>query len=550
MEHPQPDDTPANAGCLVRLDRVTMRFGGNTVFANLSLSLRRGERLALLGPNGAGKSTLLRLLQGDLRPGQEADVLQGRTAAGGIYWNFEGKEEPFAVSALKHARLVSPGQQRNYARQGWKLTGEEIVLSGLDNAAMIYGEMSGRHYERAARLAEAAGAGPLMGMTAPAMSQGQLRLVLLLRALMSKPALLLLDEPFDGLDAASRERVTRCIALAAEQGGTLVVSAHRDEDIPPFITKGLLLRNGGVKRVSLPLSSPSGKDDDVEANTVEVGLCTEGCVPGPTPRKGIAHRACVPEPPLTHAFGDNAIVSGVSAFAGPDASAALSPNGPPLVELAHVDVFTDRVQILFDITWAVRPGEQWIVSGDNGSGKSTLLRLLYGEEFAAYGGTLRWRGGPRPSLEDLRAQVGYVSDRLQYAYDYDLSAEDVVVSGPRGSIGLYGEPDARERALARDWLDVMGLYAVRGKNFHSLSSGTARRVLLARALAASPPLLLLDEPCSGLDAQSRAFFLRGLAVLAGKGVTIVHVTHHEQDKSPLFTRELRLEKGRVAFMRG
>lgn len=215
-----------------------------------------------------------------------------------------------------------------------------------------------------------------------------------------------------------------------------------------------------------------------------------------------------------------------------------------------MDVFTDRVQILFDITWTIRPGEQWILSGDNGSGKSTLLRLLHGEEFAAYGGTLRWRGGPRPSLEDLRAQVGYVSDRLQYAYDYDLSAEDVVISGPRGSIGLYDEPDARERALARDWLDVMGLSAVRDRSFHSLSGGTARRVLLARALAASPPLLLLDEPCSGLDAQSRAFFLRGLTALAGKGVTIVHVTHHEQDKSPLFTHELRLEKGRIAFMRG
>ena len=536
MELSRPDTTPANTDCLVRLDRVTMRFGGNTVFADLSLCLRRGECLALLGPNGAGKSTLLRLLQGDLRPGQEAEAPQGRAAAGRILWNFEGKEEPFAISALKHARLVSPGQQRNYARQGWKITGEEIVLSGLDNAAMIYGEMSGRHYERAAGLAEAAGAGPLMGMTAPAMSQGQLRLVLLLRALMSRPDLLLLDEPFDGLDAASRERVTRCIGLAAEQGGTLVVSAHRDEDIPPFITQGLLLRNGKVERVSLPLPRLSGKDNCAGTGPAEAELRL-------TPRMEAAA-------PLTRACEGNDGIAGVPAAAGPIASAALLPDNVPLVELAHVDVFTDRVRILFDISWTIRPGEQWILSGPNGSGKSTLLRLLHGEEFAAYGGTLRWRGGPRPSLEELRAQVGYVSDRLQYAYDYDLSAEDVVISGPRGSIGLYDDPDARERALARDWLDVMGLSAVRDRNFHSLSSGTARRVLLARALASSPPLLLLDEPCSGLDAQSRAFFLRGLAALAGKGVAIVHVTHHEQDKSPLFTRELRLEKGRIAFTRG
>lgn len=502
-----PEDDSANPACLVRLDRVTMRFGRNTVFSDLSLCLRRGERLALLGANGTGKSTLLRLIQGDLRPGQDAASLHDSAAPGRIFWNFEGKEEPFALTALKHARLVSPGQQRNYVRRGWNVTGEEIVLSGLDNAAMLQGELSGRHYVRAAELADAAGAGHIMGMSAPAMSQGQLRLVLLLRALMSKPSLLLLDEPFDGLDAASREQITRCIALAGEGGGALIVSAHREEDIPPFVTGALLLRDGRLERTAPPtrpcpaepvsLSLPAS----FRPTPSEAGLCAEN----------------------------------------------LSTQAAPLVELEHVDVFTNRQQVLFDINWIIRPGEQWILSGGNGAGKSTLLRLLYGEEFAAYGGTLRWRGGPRPSLEDLHASVGYVSDRLQYAYDYDISAEDVVISGLRGSIGLYHEPDESERALARDWLERMGLAASGGKSFHSLSSGTARRVLLARALAASPPLLLLDEPCSGLDALSRELFLNALPVLAGKGVTIVHVTHHEQDKSALFTRELRLDKGRIVF---
>ena len=504
---PGPEDDSANPACLVRLDRVTMRFGRNTVFSDVSLCLRRGERLALLGANGTGKSTLLRLIQGDLRPGQDAAALHDPAAPGRIFWNFEGREEPFALTALKHARLVSPGQQRNYVRRGWNVTGEEIVLSGLDNAAMLQEELSSRHYARAAELADAAGAGHLMGMSAPAMSQGQLRLVLLLRALMSKPALLLLDEPLDGLDAASRERFTRCIALAAEDGGTLIVSAHREEDIPPFITGALILRDGRIERTAPPAR----------------------------PR---------PASPVSFALPDSFCPYSSEADFRAGGSSA---HAAPLVELEHVDVFTNRRQVLFDINWVIRPGEQWILSGGNGAGKSTLLHLLYGEEFAAYGGTLRWRGGPRPSLEDLRASVGYVSDRLQYAYDYDISAENVVISGLRGSVGLYHEPDEHERALARDWLDRMGLAASGGKSFHSLSSGTARRVLLARALAASPPLLLLDEPCSGLDALSRELFLNALPALAGRGVTIVHVTHHEQDKSALFTRELRLDKGRAVF---
>ena len=505
---PSPEDDAAHQDCLVRLDRVTMRFGEHAVFSDLSLCLRRGEHLALLGPNGTGKSTLLRLIQGDLRPAQDAASSQDGAPPGRVLWNFEGREEPFALTALKHVRLVSPGQQRNYVRRGWNITGEEIVLSGLDNAAMLQGKLSSHHYARAAKLAGAAGAEPLMGMMAPAMSQGQLRLVLLLRALMSNPPLLLLDEPFDGLDAASREQITRCIALAAENGVTLLVSAHREEDIPPFVTDSLLLRNGQIERAKLPLE----------------------------PR---------PVAPVSFVLPDSfhAPSGAIPAHGLSDPQAAR-----PLVELEHVDVFTDRQQVLFDISWVIRPGEQWVLSGGNGAGKSTLLRLLHGEEFAAYGGTLRWRGGPRPSLEALHASVGYVSDRLQYAYDYDLSAEDVVISGLRGSIGLYHEPDAQERALARDWLSLMGLSASIPASFHSLSSGTARRVLLARALASSPPLLLLDEPCSGLDAQSRAHFLNALSVLARNGVTIVHVTHHDQDKSPLFTHELRLNKGQVAFV--
>lgn len=500
-------ETPSSPVCLARLERVSVRFGDLTVFSDVSFRLYQGDHLVLLGRNGTGKSTLLRLLQGELRLAQDAEALQGTRAPGRIFWNFEGQEEPFAVSALKHVRLVSPGQQRKYVRRGWNITGEEIVLSGLDNAAMVHGELSGRHYARAAELAEAAGAESLMSMTAPAMSQGQLRLVLILRALMSRPPLLLLDEPFDGLDAVSRVQITRCIALAAERASTLLVSAHREEDIPPFITEALVLRDKRIHRIALPLPA--------EEPSATAFL-------------------------LPEEFRFSSVES-------PAPAAASSFPAPALVELEHVDVFIDRKQVLFDINWIIRPGEQWILSGGNGSGKSTLLRLLHGEEFAAYGGTQRWAGGPRPSLEEIQARVGYVSDRLQDIYDYDLSAEEVVISGLRGSIGLYHEPDEHERALARTWLDRMGLSASHAKNFHSLSSGMARRVLLARALAAAPPLLLLDEPCSGLDNRSRTLFLHALTVLAGKGVTIVHVTHHEQDKSPLFSHELRLDKGRVTF---
>jgi molybdate transport system ATP-binding protein len=506
MEAPSEPKKPCpHPTCLVRLDRVTLRYGEHRVFSNLSLRLYRGEHLALIGANGAGKSTLLRLLQGELRPTQQADSEKEQAESGRIYWNFEGNEDPFALSALSCARLVSPDQQQRYARQGWRICGEDIVLSGLENTPMLYGGTNDRRCRQAAELAAAVGAEQLMSMLAPAMSQGQLRLTLLLRALISKPALLLLDEPFEGLDASSRERIMRCISLAAENGSTLLISAHKEEDIPPFISGALLLENGKLRRAGLPLPA--------QTHTALPLALPAARLPGPLDS---------------------------SPLPGP-------PHESPLLELAHVDVFTNRQQVLFDISWSIHRGERWLLSGDNGAGKSTLLRLLYGEEFAACGGTLSWRGGPRPSLESLRSCVGYVSDSLQYAYEYDISAEDVVISGLRGSIGLYHKPEARERALARDWLELMGLSALREENFYSLSSGMSRRVLLARALASSPVLLLLDEPCAGLDAQSRKGFLQGLSTLGARGVSLVLVTHSLQDRDFPFTHELRLDRGKVAF---
>lgn len=495
-----------SAAPIILVDQVTVGFGGRPVFADLSLCLYAGEQLALLGPNGAGKSTLLRLLQGDLRPFQDRP--------GRIVWNFEGTPDSSPLCARAHVRSVSPAMQSRYIRQGWNITGEEIILSGLDNAAMVYGELPSGRYRQAARLAEAANAQEaLLGMSAPSMSQGQLRLVLILRALMGRPSLLLLDEPFDGLDSAARASVADAISLAAQNGVALLVSAHRREDIPKTITDALLVHQGRLQR--LPLGA-------------------------------------LPESPFCAASPDGAATVSVPPLLAParadtPLARAIRQQQTPLFQLANVDVFIDRKQVLFDISWRVQPGEQWIVSGRNGSGKSTLLRLLYGEEFAAYGGEIRWCGLPRPGLDELRSSVGYVSDGLQDAYEYDLSAEEVVVSGLRGHIGLYDAVREEERKTSRLWLRRMGLESFASTPFRSLSSGAARRVLLARALAGAPPVLLLDEPCSGLDEQSRTLFLNTLPLLARQGVSMIYVSHHERDKSPLFTHELRLQNGRTAY---
>ncbi|MDR1489152.1 MAG: ATP-binding cassette domain-containing protein [Desulfovibrio sp.] len=491
---------------MARLDRVYAGYNRKMVFSGLSLSLFFNEHLALIGANGAGKSTLLALLQGSLRPVQDLPDAQN---PGKVFWCFTGGEDPSALTALEHARLVSPAGQRRYLKHASNLNGKDILLSGLSNSFMPYGPASEQDSLRCGNLARACEAFPLLSQPVRAMSQGELRLCLILRAVMSRTALLLLDEPFDGLDEKARRKVLLSLEVAAQDGATLVISAHRKADIPPFVAEALLVRKGGITRHSIARLPPP------------YGAFGPEIPPLPAGRK---------TPPLRF-----------------DGASIRTAGQPALLRVKNACVFIEHTPVLHNINWVIRQGEQWLVSGPNGAGKSTLLRLLYGDENAALGGSVSWRGRKRIGLEELRRHAGYVSDRLQDLYDYDLSAEDVVISGLRGSIGLYGEPVPAEAGLARVWLERMGAADLAGVPFHSLSSGNARRVILARALAGSPSVLILDEPCSGLDPEGRGRFLSILPELAARGASLIYVSHRDEPIDPLFTHELRLDKGRVIY---
>lgn len=523
---------------LVHLDAVGVRFGTTWIFSGFSLAVAPGEHTALLGANGSGKSTLLRLMRGDLRPPQDD--------TGRVVWGFSGRQDASPLVARQHARLVSPLQQQMYVRQGWRITGEELVLSGHDNGVMLYGEAEAPLRERARLLAAEAGAERLLRLQLPAMSQGQLRLLLIVRALLNRPELLLLDEPFEGLDTKARAEVMHLLRLAVAEGGgaTLVLTAHRKADMPSFVRRVVRLAAGKI-----------------------VG---DSCSGSSVPSAGAAGRAeAAGGPPSAGRASDAGNVVALAARAlEPLPAPAVSPSAPgvlprlpepaddpwprggtdaPVLRLSGVDVFIERTQVLFGINWQVRAGENWVLSGANGSGKSTLLRLLYGEEFAAWGGSVLWFGAERPALEILYRRVGFVSDRLHDTYDDDITGEEVVISGLLGTVGLYHEPAPAERAYAGELMAFLQLTEFARTSFHAMSSGIGRRFLLARALAASPRVLLLDEPCSGLDPASRAFFLETLDALARQGVQLLYVSHHQSDIPAACRHELHLEAGRIAY---
>ena len=494
---------------LVRLESAGVRLAGKAVLRDVTWSLMPGEHWALLGGNGAGKSTFLRLVRGELWPEERASGLPARC------WNLNGTAETSPIAARPLIRMVSGELHRAFSRlcdeQGWSMPGLDLVLSGFGDG-FFPAAPSPEERGRALALSRSLGAEPLLEKGVGTLSQGQLRLLLLVRALVPGPRILLLDEPFDGLDSDARAVMSRAIERGAAEA-SLVCSAHRREDIPSVLTHALVLECGEMRFQGL------------------LGDVPQKFLPG----TGAAARPGRPARP-----GGPGEAPRRPAFARRSASTVI-----PALELENVDVYLDRVRVLHGVTWRAMPGENWRVSGPNGSGKSTLLRLLAGLESAAWGGTYRCFGREHPPLHLVQRHMAYLSDRLHATYSYDLSGADLAATGFDGSVGLWRKLKRTEWEKVYRWLELLGLMASRNTPLSRLSSGTARRFFLARALVGNPRMLLLDEPCSGLDAPSRALFLEALDQAAATGVQLVYVSHHDKDVPSCVTRTLRLQEGRV-----
>jgi iron complex transport system ATP-binding protein len=202
--------------------------------------------------------------------------------------------------------------------------------------------------------------------------------------------------------------------------------------------------------------------------------------------------------------------------------------------------------ILENINWRVQGGERWVLLGPNGSGKTTLLRLICGYGFPSRGRmcVLNHRFG-KTDLRELHKHIGWVHADLRAMIPEFMTALEVVLSGRRGSLVIYNEAAAREQRAALEIMDWIGTAHLAARSFATLSTGERQRVLIARALSAEPGLLLLDEPCLGLDPLSREEFLGSLERLYAtrKDLSVIYVTHHVEEITPAYEKLLVLAGG-------
>jgi len=477
---------------LVELRQVHLTLGGKVVLHSISWTVKRGEGWLVTGSNGAGKTSLLRILAGRIwpDPGQRGGTRK-------YYFDKKLTDSPIGLEG--RLAWLSPETHQRFARLDTLQSAGDTILTGFANTLLLTHRPTAIQRAAAKVLAEKLGLTHLWRRPFAELSQGQQRLVLLARALVARPRLLVLDEFSDGLDQTTRSLVGAAIRQRLKSGAAVVVATHRQGDVLPGLTRQLILKKGAAKTIQAVKNSEK-------------------------PRRVLSAQSKT----LSRPLADTSILEFIHA--------AVSIGDHARVK-----------RILPNINWTVLPGEHWAVFGPNGSGKSTLLRAIYGELPVARGGVLRrfGRSELQLPLPNARRWMGWVSPALHHHYAADLSVVEVVASGFQSAIGLLCAPARREMTQAKTALHNLGVGHLIGREWGALSFGEARLVLLARALATKPKLLLLDEPCDGLAPMARKRFLQIVMQAAQAGTQIIVAAHRVEDLPSCVNRTLRLHNGRV-----
>ena len=311
------------------------------------------------------------------------------------------------------------------------------------------------------------------------LSSGELRKFQLTKTLFANPRLLIMDNPFIGLDAETRDQLKELLQrLAEEREMEIMLVIAKTDDIPAFADE--------IKETSPQETIPAHVLSDEKRDAI-----------------------------LSLPYHDN------------------DYDCQRVVDIKKVTIRYGERTILKDVDWTVMNGERWSLAGQNGSGKSTLLSLICADNPQSYACDITLFDRPRGSGEsiwDIKKHIGYVSPEMHRSYKRNLPAIRIVASGLMDSIGLYAIPNAQDYEKCRWWLNIFGIGELADRPFLQLSSGEQRLVLLARAFVKDPQLLILDEPLHGLDLWNRRLVKDIIETFCQRrNKTMIMVTHYQTE---------------------
>ncbi len=512
---------------LIEISNCKICKKGTTIFSNFSWSFKQNEVWLIVGSNSGAKNIFIKTLEESSVKKLANPNYEFVPVENGIFSNtFCDSLE--IVSLEKAASLI---EQERINDEG------EFIEGGIDigrTARVFISEVLTEDKSTALELAKKletypevklCGIEKILDRGLKYLSTGEIRRTLLCRALLSKKKLILLSDPFAGLDVESRKLLLEFFdKIASKQGNGfphIILSMERYTEIPFAITNVLEFAKDKI--------SFCGTKNDYEKILQE--------------RKNQQQKEKEQK--------RNEFLSSLKTVQSEYSEIKFFdfPQYETLVKMNDVTVRWGDNTVLDKFSWQLKPLEHTLIRGPNGSGKTTLLELITGDNMQVFSNDVSIFGrrrGTGETIWELKEKMGIVSYRLHLEYRMlgGIDIEAVILSGFHDSIGLYQQRSQVEQFLAKKWLALAGFTGREKENFQNLSYGEQRAILILRAAVKCPPLLILDEPCHGLDEENRQIVLDLLEIIASTGTTtLLHVTHEVDEVLPCEKNIIQLLPG-------
>ncbi|MGZ8557017.1 MAG: ATP-binding cassette domain-containing protein [Chitinophagaceae bacterium] len=471
------------------LKEVSAQQHGKTVLDNISFELGNGRHLAVIGESGSGKSSLAKVIAGKLFAKGTIEIqytdnpaLKSKTVL---------MEASPTFKNLSNVADFYYQQRYNSSDAGDTMTIEQELnkINSLINEKEILLDQLNLFHRKQTPLIQ--------------LSNGEQKKLQLIKVLLQKPQVLILNNVFIGLDVESRKSLHTIINQHASSGTTIIMVTD-ERELPSCITHIAEMYKGKLAQFAERKNFVAFHPENNEKSKKEQNAIP--LFPGSVERFDC------------------------------------------MVKMKKVSIqYGDKI-ILDNINWQVKKGERWLVKGHNGAGKSTLLSLITADNPQAYSKDIYLfdkKRGSGESIWDIKKHIGFVSPELHKFFDTGSSVHHVIASGFFDTIGLFRQLSAAQEKTINDWTSFFDLEEYINKPLFLLPAGQQRLALLARALIKNPALLVLDEPCQGLDDHQAKQFLNLIDEICNQSeTTLIFVSHYDDEIPRCITNKLELQQGK------
>ena len=470
----------------VHIENLKLQFRNKAVLRGVDWQIMPGEQWLLTGESGSGKTVLAKVIAGLIHGHGEVE----------INFNTEASAPPKVMFVAQWFQFKDKqGISSFYYQQRFNSQDAENSATVLEVIAE-YAAKVGLHPEKAFQLLKDFNLWDRKQAPVIQLSSGEHKKLQLTKALMLQPQLLILDNPYTGLDVGSRANLNSQLEQACAQGMQLIMISN-DIAKATCINRYARLSEGTIQTSVVPFSSEKKEQ-----------------------KKALALPVFLTNPPLE--------------------------TQQELIRLTDVNVRYGQKQVLKNINWTVNTGDKWLLSGPNGSGKSTLLSLISGDNPQAYAQEMYLFGrkrGTGESIWDIKKQIGFISPELQWYFEPSSTLFQAVASGFFDTSGLFRSISTGQSHKVRELLAHFELSDEADTLLRQLPVGKQRLALLARAIIKNPPLLILDEPCQGLDDEQTILLNNLVDQLCTAERTLIYVGHYANRLPKCINNRITLNQG-------